>query len=533
MRDGFLLLKTLLLSTSQRNIYRYCRDKKKRRKVVGNAVAMTFLYVMLIAYSLALSCGLGVYGMIDAAPAMCAISVSAIALLFTLFQTNGYLFNFRDYDMLLSLPFKTGTVAACRYMYMYIRDIPWYMCISLAMMIGYGIFARPSVIVYPLWIVLSLFLPIVPSLAAALIGFLVAKLTAGHKKTKLLQTVLMFVFLIACFSSRFFIDSLFRDDKVQETFEKTSAMSGRIAGIYLPAGWFSDAVTRLDIGSILLLVGTAAVLFAAVFSLVGRSYRSINSALKTQGAARRPRLSGQRRRGVVTAIAFKEFRRLTGSTTYMTNAAMGIVLAALLGVVTLVFGFDKIIAVVTKDAPLDAAMLRPAIPFIVYFFIGMVATTACSPSLEGKCFWILQSLPVEMKTVYQGKMLFNMLLTVPFMAFSTLCLCVSAKAPALDTALDLLLGFALCAFSTAWGCVCGVKHIQLDWENEVEVLKQSPAVVIYMLPNMFVVMGLVVLAVFLGTRVDHRLLTLLWTLIASVLALLSYRRVLKLSVRRV
>ena len=124
MRDGLLLLKTLLLSTSQRNIYRHCRDKRKRRKIIGNAVAMTFLYVMLIAYSLALSCGLGVYGMIDAAPAMCAISVSAIALLFTLFQTNGYLFNFRDYDMLLSLPFKTGAVAACRFLYMYIRDIP-------------------------------------------------------------------------------------------------------------------------------------------------------------------------------------------------------------------------------------------------------------------------------------------------------------------------------------------------------------------------------------------------------------------------
>ena len=81
--------------------------------------------------------------------------------------------------------------------------------------------------------------------------------------------------------------------------------------------------------------------------------------------------------------------------------------------------------------------------------------------------------------------------------------------------------------------MCGVKHIQLDWENEVEVLKQSPAVIIYMLPNMFVVMGLVVLAVFLGTRFDHRLLTIIWTLITSVLALLSYRRVLKLSARRV
>lgn len=50
-----------------------------------------------------------------------------------------------------------------------------------------------------------------------------------------------------------------------------------------------------------------------------------------------------------------------------------------------------------------------------------------------------------------------------------------------------------------------------------------------MLPNMFAVMGLTVLAVFLGMRMDHRLLTLIMTLIATIPALLSYRRVMVLS----
>jgi ABC-2 type transport system permease protein len=49
---------------------------------------------------------------------------------------------------------------------------------------------------------------------------------------------------------------------------------------------------------------------------------------------------------------------------------------------------------------------------------------------------------------------------------------------------------------------------------------------------MFVVMGLVVLVVFLGMRMDHRLLALILILIASLLAALSYLRVLSLSRRR-
>ena len=203
----------------------------------------------------------------------------------------------------------------------------------------------------------------------------------------------------------------------------------------------------------------------------------------------------------------------------------------LLGFVTLVIGFDRILDIVTQEAPFDHAILQPAIPFIVYFFIGMLATTACSPSLEGKNYWIIQSLPLSMKSVYQGKMLFNLYLTVPVMAFSVLCMCVSARVPVLNTALYLVLGLALCAFSTTWGCVCGVRHMRLDWENEVEVVKQGTAVTLYLLPNMFVTMGLTTLVVFLGQHVDHGLIALGFTLIAGVLALLSYYRVLALAKR--
>ena len=529
MNNSIVLLRTLLLSTSRRNIYRHCKDRKKRRRIVGNTIGAVLLYAMLMIYCIAMCYGYGAYGMIEAAPVLCALTVSILAFVFTLFKTNGYLFNFREYDMLMSLPFEARTVAGCKFLYMYLQSLPWYLSISAAMLIGYGIFARPSVGIYPLWIVLSVLLPVIPMLAAAFLGFLIARVSAGFRKTNLIQTVLTMVFVLFCFSLRFIIDDLVRNDKVEATLETASELTGKVAKAYLPAGWFADAVTKGSPLAALLLIGASVLLFAAVFAIVGNSYRRINSALKSHAAAKNYRMTGQKQRSVVRAIAFKEWKRLTGSTTYMVNGAMGVILASLLGIVTLVIGFDKIIAAVTQGAPLDGTMLQPAIPFIIYFFIGMMATTACSPSLEGKNYWILRSLPIEMKTVYQGKMLFNLLLTVPFMAFSTLCLCVSAKVPAVNTVLYLLLGFALCAFSTAWGCVCGVRHMRLDWENEIEVIKQGAAVTVYLLPNMFAVMGLVVLVVFLGTRMDHRLIALILTLIAAALAALSYRRVMALS----
>ena len=71
--------------------------------------------------------------------------------------------------------------------------------------------------------------------------------------------------------------------------------------------------------------------------------------------------------------------------------------------------------------------------------------------------------------------------------------------------------------------------MRLDWENEIEVIKQGTAVALYMLPNMFVTMGLVVLVVWLGTKVDTMLITLVLIAVAAFLSALSYVRVLKLA----
>ncbi len=523
-----LLLRTLRLSTSPWNVYRHTTDKKKRRQVVAGAIGFALLYAMVMAYCILMCVGYGMVGLVGAVPVLCALTISALAFVFTIFKTNGYLFNFREYDLLMSLPFEARTVATSKFLYMYVDSLPWYASISVATMVGYGCFAHPAIFVYPAWLVLSLFLPIAPMLAAAFLGFVFAKISMGFKRASIVQTVLVFAFVVVCFASRFFVEDLFRNNKVQQTLETVSQATNDAANVYLPARWFANAIAGPSVLDALLFIGTSALLFAVVLAIVGGSYKSINSALRSHAASKSYKMGAQRQRSVVGAIAYKEFKRFTGSTVYMTNGVIGVGLSALLGLVTLVVGFDKIIAMVTHDAPFDHAILQPAIPFMVYFFVGMFATTACSPSLEGKNYWIVASLPLQKKTLYQGKMLFNLCLTLPSMVFCTLCLCISAGVPALNTVLYVVLGIALCAFSTAWGCVCGVKHMRLDWENEVEVIKQSAAVALYMLPNMFVVMGLTVLVVFLGLSIDHRLLTLAFCALVTVLAGLSYRRVIAL-----
>lgn len=527
MNSNFVLLKALLLSTSRINTLKHCDDKKKRRKAVGAMIGAGILYAFIMFYCIIMCIGYGHYGLIEEAPVMCAILISVLSFFFTIFKTNGYLFNFKEYDMLMSLPFKSSTVAACKFLYMYIKSLAWYLSISVAMLIGYGVYARPAVYVYPVWIVLTFFLPLIPMLIASFLGFIIARISAGFRKTNIVQTLLTVIFVLACFSLRFVIEGIFRDNKVKQTLGSISSATGSAAKYYLPASWFSDSITKLSALDMLFLIGVSVALFAVVFLIVGKSYTKINSALKSHAASRKYRMQSQKTRSAVSAVAFKEFKRMTGSTNYMVNVALGELLALIVGALTLIFGMEKILSFILHGAPISAKMIQPAIPFIVYFFIGMMASTACSPSLEGKNFWIIKSLPLEMKMVYQGKMLFNMFLTVPFMCVSTLMMCISAKTDALDTVLYLLLGLCLCAFSTARGCVCGIKHLKLEWENEIEVIKQSAAVTIYMLPNLFVAMALTALVVFLGTRINSRIITGAFIVLSGVWAFIDYKRAIK------
>lgn len=522
-----ILLKTLLRSTSRLNCLKYTRDKKKRKRMTGEITGTVFLYLFITALCVTVCYGYGIFGLSEKMPAMCAMVISLISFVFTVFKTNGYLFNFKEYDMLMALPLSSKETASCKFMYMYIKSLPWYVLISVSMMIVYGIFSDPFPAVYPLWLILSLFVPVIPMLLASAIGALIAAISAGFRKTNIVQTVLTIIFITFCLSLRFIIQELFKSDQIKATLSDISQGIDKTADILVTVKWFTKAVTDVNILYALLLIAVTAALFEALFVVTGRSYAKINSKLKNHAASRKYKRSPVKKRSAVTAIAFKEFKRLTGSTIYLTNTAIGMILALIAGIVVLIAGADNAIQVVTQNAPLTKEMLLPTIPMIVYFFIGMVPTTVCSPSLEGKNYWVVKSMPVTPKQLYSGKILMNIFISVPFSVVATLCLCISSAAPLAYTLIYIVEGIILCIFSSSWGCMCGVKHMRLDWENEVEVIKQGSAVAVYLIPNILITMALTVLSVVLGMHIDPNILPVVLTLAAAGLTPLCLRKLSK------
>ena len=111
MNKSIILLKNLLRSTSRLNSYRYCRDRKKRKKIAGALIGQGILYLLFMAFCIVICVGYGKFGLAGSIPVMCATVISGMAFFLTFFKTNGYLFGFRDYDMLMSLPFGIKNIA--------------------------------------------------------------------------------------------------------------------------------------------------------------------------------------------------------------------------------------------------------------------------------------------------------------------------------------------------------------------------------------------------------------------------------------
>lgn len=518
-----LLFRTLLKSTSSLNILKTTDDKKKKGKIIGGYIGMGILYLMLIGYCLLTAIGFGYLGVLDQMADMTAIMICALSFVFTMLKAGSYLFGFREYEMLMALPFSEKTIVSSKFLYMYMKNLPWNLSISIAMLIGYGLMARPAIYVYPLWILLSLILPVIPMLAASFIGFIIARIGTAFKHWKAVQTALTFAFVFLAFSLRFILEKLFRNNEIEDVIQGLSDKTQQIGSFYPPISWFTKAVTEGKLLLAILLIAITVILFELTFSIIARSYKKMNSTMKTSASKQSFKMTTLKRRSPSQAIAEKELRRFIGSTNYFVNVGFGYILALVLGVASLFIGFDRIIGLVVQGAPVTSQMILPAIPFVIYFLTGMAAMTTCSPSLEGKNYWILKSSPLTNRQIYLGKIMANLYLAIPAQLITTLLFCISAKASFIEMVSFMILGVVLSCFSSVFGCACGIHFMKLDWENEIEVIKQGTGVVVYMFPNMILTTVLLLGSIFLsrvtGTVVTVLLAALLYAALTFVFAL--------------
>ncbi len=494
MRELKLLLKVefkhILNSLSFENI----KKSKSKGKSIAFAVLIVFSVTMLMFYAVMYSFMMGsAFEKINALELLPALMMSACCLttLFTtIYKVKGTLFGFNDYDLLMSLPIKTSTVVFSRILILY--SLNFFFCIFLMLPASgvYIYYARPELSFYAGFILTFLLIPMVPIVAASVIGIII-HLAAARFKHK--NAVNLFVTLSVFVMVMFF--SLNQKNFIVNMADIGQSLMNRINRYYPLAKMYTDGVCKSDIASLIAFIAVSVLVIAAFSFVVGKKFKALNALASAVRTVSDYKLSSLNVSSPFMALYKRELKRYFSSVIYVLNTGVGFLLFTMASAALIFTGKDNLEQI--SGIPGLADIIIKAGPIALSVFIVLSCTTACAVSLEGKNLWIIKSMPIEIKTIFLSKLAVNLTLSIPAILINSSVFSYIFHLGFGQAVLMYLVPAAYAVYTALMGLAVNLAYPNFTWSTEVTAIKQSAAVILAMIFGMLsVAVPLIVLFTF-------------------------------------
>lgn len=458
------------------NEFRHTKDKGKRRRWMALAAVWLFLLAFLELFVISLSKGLAVMGLGRMAPAYLFASVSVIILFFSFFRAGSVIFSIGGYEAMASLPVTGTAIVVSRFLTMYITDLAVSLLVMIPGLAVCGASSQTGAMFWVYGVLGTLFLPLFPITIATALGAAITAVSSRMRRKSLVSSALTVLLAVAAVVASTAISAGAGSMTEEALKDLASAVSAQIGRIYPPAAWFGGSLAgEGGLGFLLFLAGTLA-LFALTVFVLQRNFGSICSALNATSAKNNYKLEALKASSPVRAMFRREFRRYFASSIYVSNTMIGYILMVAASAALLIAGPE------TVDTALGIpGVTERALPFVLAVMAALCPMSSCSISMEGKQWWITQSLPVSPRDVFKSKILVNLAVAAPAWLIST-ALCLLAVRPAfLDGLWIALIPAAYILFSAVAGITINLALPVMNWENETRVVKQSASTLVAML----------------------------------------------------
>ena len=302
-----------------------------------------------------------------------------------------------------------------------------------------------------------------------MLGWIVAKISRKLKHKSLITVLISLVVIGAYYFVYFKAQGM-----IQDLLANATVYGARIKGAAYPVYLFGS-VGIGDVRASAIVSAAVAVLFSLMRVLLSRSFLRIATA--TGKVARREyRETHSRHRSVNTALLCREFSRFTANPNYMLNCGMGILMLPVAGGM-LLWKSGELTAVL-RAVPQIYDALPVLLAAVVCMMAAMNDMAAPSVSLEGKCLWQMQSLPVTPWQVLRAKLTMQLLLTAVPVAVCLVCAALAVPMTAAELAMLTAVSLLFTAFSALLGLFLGLRMPNLTWTREIIPIKQSASVAI-------------------------------------------------------
>ncbi len=465
-----LLSRLQLLNIFGINKLRNSKDKSDKIRffisltgiLIVIATSAALVYMMFSSYCKA---GLGFL-----VPTYLYVFVSLLTLIFTIFKAGTILFSVKDYDILISLPISKTAIVISRFITMYVQNILISLIILIPGIGTYVYYEKPEFSFYIICLISILFLPLLPLTAASIIGSFITALSSRTKHKNIVETVLIF----CIFFGVFYAESILSD----KSREMTPAMMGDLASlfhdkikqVYLPAGWFSEAING-NIFSLVLLIFLPILIFSVFAIITGKFFQSICSAINAVSAKNNYKMGVLKKASSTKALLKREMKRYFSSSIYVTNTLIGYILSAIMSVAILVVGKETILAKMGLEMWTNQVDIF--FPFLISLMFVIMPTTTSSISMEGKNLWQIKVLPVKSTDIYNSKIFLNLIIAAPFYIICVISLLLAVKPTGLTLLFMVILPLCYIIFTAILGITLNLHFPNFNWENEAIPVKQS------------------------------------------------------------
>ncbi len=392
----------------------------------------------------------------------------------SVFNTFAGLYQAKDNDLLLSLPIPVRAILASRLLGVYLMGLMFSGVIMLPCVIVYWFAAELSAAAVIGGLALILAVSLLVLVLSCLLGWVVAKIHSKLKHKNILTTlvalVLFAAYYVVCFRASAIVEQLLAHlDQVG------AAVRGGAYPLYL-----MGRMGQGDWLAIALVLAATALLCWLTYLLLSRTFLAIATA-KTSEAKKTYKEGKSALRSVPAALLSKELGRFTSSPNYMLNCGLATVMLPLMGVVLLIKSGDLLPLLSQAFGPQASDMTAVLLCAALCLVGSMNDMTSSAVSLEGKCLWQAQSLPVKPWQVLRAKLLVQVLITGVPMLLASACAALAVRPAPLTAVLLVVMPQVFLWLSAAFGLAMDLKRPNLTWTNEITVIKQRLTVLIAML----------------------------------------------------
>lgn len=398
--------------------------------------------------------------------AILATLVFLVDFIFTIFTAKSQLFEAKDNEALLSLPIRPRDILLSRMLMIVLTDYLFELIIVLPAVVVWFILGHASVTG-----VIAILLGVIcmPGLSLALssfVGWLLYLVTSRMKNPAMVSTVL---------GAAIFVIYLFGCMKLGNGVEITEEMTVKLAegmsgALFFPFRAFGVAAAGGNLAWLLVYLAFMLVPFAVLVWILSATFIAV--ATKQHGGAKAVyRAKATRAGSQFAALVRNEFRRIGGSSAYMLNGGMGMLMTLLIAIGIFFVPLDEIIA-----EGISADLIAAIAAGILTFLASMTLFSASAVSMEGQNIYILQSLPLPGHTVLKAKLVPHMILSAPLTLIASVT-CAIAIRPAVATVIALLIVPQIYNVAIVLiGLMMNIAMPRFDFSDETQVLKQSGAV---------------------------------------------------------